>query len=1097
MKKEWFIMKTALGRRWLALLLTLALALTLAPAAFAEGESEQPRYRVELSATDTIILERDGPSRTLTARTDAPGAEIQWVSSAPAVASVSRGSIYPLSPGRTEITAYVDVDGVRYTSDPVAVEVSGMKLSETSISLEEDAGKELPVPELFGVAAGKTVSWMSNDPSVAEINGYQVMGRAPGTTTLEVSVGGGLYPEKVTVNVSAGRSTIDLTGSTMSVNDTLSFGAISSRIAQQVSEGERLSHITGLRVDTAQGTLYYQYRSEAEPGAGVAQEGSYYLSPGTGQRGLSDITFVPKPAFTGGTVTISYTAVSNTYSNRQCRILLTVAARNSVPLLTLTTPYDTPIKLSGAEFDRICQEFTGVGLDTVTFVQPSGRQGTLYTDYVAPGNYGSVVSTSRMYDRKELDNIWFVPAAGVTGPVTVSYTARGRGASGSAYAGVMTITVGGRDAVEEGGPSYVTASGGPVTFDDQDFENYRRQVLPNGNTLSYIQFDSLPDVSQGILYYDYRSAGSPGSYVGVGSSYYYNARSPRLDRLTFVPAESFTGTVRIPFTAWDRDGSRFSGWVEIAVRGSSGRGDIRYTCSPGRSVSFINGDFTSLCRELTGRSLNYIVLQGLPDRYTEGTVYHNTNSLASAGTRYYAGSSSPYRISRLSFRAASGFFGSADIPFVGYANNGDSFDGVITISSNGVADWTIYYRSDGGSAAVFNRDDFDSLSQWENRENVRSVRFQIPAASQGDLYSGYRSSSNPGQRLSSGGTAVSRSALNQVAFVPARNYTGTVYIDFTATSDYGEVFRGTVEITVERDTADGAARYYTRGAPVQFNGQDFRQDSRALSSIRLNALPSADQGRLYYRYTSPLRHEREADTRTSYRTGGSSLISDLTFVPRAGYTGTVVLPYTGTNANGSTFAGVAEITVNPARSSEYFSDMGPYSDEQRAAVDFCRENNITRGMSSTQFGPESSIRRGDFALMLYRAMELTPRYNSRPFQDVSSDAYYSEAVDTLRAMGVVSGVGGGRYNPGGTLSRQDAVCMVQRAMRELGLGGYDGSAVYLNGYSDSAQVAGYAQGAMAYAVQQGYLPTRGGRLEPYQPLSRVDMAQMLHRVLTY
>lgn len=1080
-------MKTTLGRRWLALLLTLAMSLTLAPAVLAD---DPPKYWVELSATDTITMEK-GDQRGLTATTDAPGAEIQWENSAPAVASFSRGTIYALSPGRTVITAYVEVEGVRYSAQ-VPVEVSGIRLSETSISLEEDQSKELPLTELFGVAGGKAVSWMSADPSVAEINGYQVIGRAPGRTTLEVSVGGGLYPEKVTVNVTPGKSTIDRRAYPMSVNDTLNFGALAAQIGGQV---DGLSHITGLRVDTAQGTLYYKYHSEAEPGSGVAQEGSYYLHPSTGQRGLSDITFVPKLNFSGGEVAISYTAVSGTYENRQCRILLNVESRGSVPVLTMSTPYDTPVKFSSAEFDRICQEFNGVGLDTVTFVQPSSRQGTLYTDYAGPGDYGSVVSTSKLYTRKELDDIWFVPAAGVTGPVTISYTGRGRGASGSVYSGSITVTVGERSDIKEGGPSYATASGGPVTFDDRDFESYRWQVLPSGNTLSHIQFDSLPGPSQGVLYYDYRSAGSPGSYVSVGSSYYYNSRTPRLDRITFVPAEDFTGMVRIPFTAWDRDGSRFSGRVEIAVRGSSGSGDIRYTCSPGRSVSFVNSDFTSLCRELTGRTLNYIVFQRLPDSYSEGSVYYNSTSRAAIGTHYTNGNSN--RISRLSFRAASGFFGSVDIPFVGYAVNGDSFNGVITIDSTGVTDWTIHYRTDSGSAAVFNRDDFDSLSQWDTRENVRSVRFQIPSTSQGDLYTGYRSSSNMGQRLSSSSAAVSRNSLNQVAFVPARNYTGTVYIDFTATSDYGEVFQGTVEIAVEHGEADTSAQYYTRSAPVQFNDRDFRQGTRTLSSIRFNAMPSADEGRLYYRYTSPLRHEREADTRTSYRTSGSNLISDLAFVPRAGYTGTVVLPYTGTNSNGTTFEGEAVITVSPTRNSDYFSDMGGYSDAQRAAVDFCRENGVTRGMSSTQFGPENSIRRGDFALMLYQAMELSPRYNSRPFQDVASGAYYAEAVDTLRVMGVVSGVGGGRYNPGGTLSRQDAVCMVQRAMQALGMGGYDGSAGYLSGYSDSGRVAGYAQGAMAFAVQQGYLPTRSGRLDPTQPLSRVDMAQMLHRVLTY
>ena len=37
---------------------------------------------------------------------------------------------------------------------------------------------------------------------------------------------------------------------------------------------------------------------------------------------------------------------------------------------------------------------------------------------------------------------------------------------------------------------------------------------------------------------------------------------------------------------------------------------------------------------------------------------------------------------------------------------------------------------------------------------------------------------------------------------------------------------------------------------------------------------------------------------------------------------------------------------------------------------------------------------------------------------------------------------------------------------------------------------------MSFAVQRGYLPTTGGRLSPTQPLTRVDMAEIIYRVLT-
>lgn len=605
-----------------------------------------------------------------------------------------------------------------------------------------------------------------------------------------------------------GSETAEIELPEMTTGDTLPFSRLTSEFASLA--GGELEFVTGLMVPTDQGTLYYNYKSEDEPGAGVGQNENYYRSPGPGQRALSGVTFAPKSDYSGGRVTISGTAVAKE-ENYPCVITFMLrpgsgggSGSGLVEGIGLSTPYDTPVRLDSAEFDRVFQDQGGLGVDTVTFSQPSSRQGTLYTDYVAPDNYGSEVSTSHAYTRRELDDIWFVPAPGFAGTVTIPYVARERGTGGGIHIDELTITVGRRSVIESGGPAYSTGSGSPVTFDDWDFDSYRAQVLSWGRTLSYIRFDSLPSASEGILYYDYRSS-SLGARVEVGENYYYGSRNPRIDRLTFVPTEGFSGTVHIPFTGWDGGGRSFSGEVEIAVRGSSGRGDIRYTCAPGRSVSFLTSDFTGLCRSLTGRTLNYIILRDLPDRYSDGSLYHGNSRVGSTSTRYYANTTGAYRINRLSFEADSGFSGSTDIPFVGYASNGDTFDGIITISSggsgsSGSSSWgNIRYRTDSGRAVVFSRDDFSDLSRWETGRDVSSVRFQAPSSIWGDLYRNYRSSSDMGTRITSS-ASISRSGLDQVAFVPVRGYSGTVYIDFTATSGDGSTFRGTVEIVVERGT---------------------------------------------------------------------------------------------------------------------------------------------------------------------------------------------------------------------------------------------------------------------------------------------------------
>ena len=1006
-------------------------------------------------------------------------------------------------PGELRMYAYVgDGTGPNQKTETITVTVSGIVVDTKPIELQENQILPLPEAKAYGTAASGAVKYVVSDGYIAQVvKGNSVKGYTPGSTAIIVSDQKNIYKVSIPLTVVNDPSTTIEYSRTLRSGEALSFKELSSDFRSQL--GGKVVSVSGLSVPTDQGTLYYNYHSEAEPGWGVGSDIYYLGSEVTGgRRDLEDVTFVVKPTYMGGTVNISYVATTRDSEGTEtynCRITLKVEPETGASAgVSLTTKYNTPVRFNANEFNRVCKERTGMSLSYITFSHTPVREGTLYTDYVSEGSYGSLVSLYTQYSMRNLDNIWFVPAPGYTGNVTVYYTARSVGTPGATFSGQVNITVGTESGVAIGGVDYDLVKGGVAHFDDVDFNNFCRSKLDSYQTLSFIQFDSLPSASQGVLYYDYRSASVPGSRASAGTAYYYGTYSPRIDRLAFVPAEDFIGTLRIPFTGQTRDGTRFTGNVEINVRGGTGSGDIQYSCAQGKSVNFKERDFNELCKDLTDSSLNYIQLQDLPDQYSQGSVYRGSSRVTSTNTRYYYGSSSN-RISNLSFRASSSFSGSVDIPFIGTNRDGDTFYGTITITSSGSTSSrdTIQYSTDYNSAAVFDRDDFDNLSQWETDRDISTVRFDLPRSSEGDLYRNYRSSSSKGTRITSSSTTISAGELDRVAFIPASRYTGTVTLDFVAKATNNEEFEGTVEITVERPGADVTVRYSTRISPVAFRGEDFKKNNTSLSSIQFTSMPPTSAGYVYYQYVSPTRYGRQANTSTTYRSSGSSLISDLTFVPRAGYTGTVTIPYTGTNSNGSTFEGEVQITVSPSYSSAYFSDMSGYSDAQRAAVDYLRENGITNGISATQYGPEYSITRADFAVMLYQTFGLTASGSSGYFNDVPSGAYYAQAVNTLRSMGIVSGIGNGAYGSSYTLSRQDAICMIQRTLRTMGWNANDGSGSYLNGYSDSGSVAGYAQGAMAHAVQMGYLPTANGRLAPRDPLTRVDMAQIVHRVLTY
>ena len=1082
-----------------------------------DGKSATAKCTVKVEEKiEGLTLDKSGPFvmdvgkyEYIKATANPESAVVSWKSKDEDVVEASsrdskgrEGILYARAPGKTEVTVSVGSEGsLNFQSRRIQVDVSGLVLDESELEVKENETVGLPKLTAYGTAKNGKVVWQSANPNVAQISGNSVAGRGPGTTTITASVSGS-YQVSVTVTVSADKETT-IGPLDMKVSDQLNFGdSLLEQIRNQASEG-KLSHVTGIFVSPSQGTLYYKYTSPDEPNAGVAQRENYYYAPSSGQKALGDITFIPNPQFSGTQAVISYTVVSTTNQTSSGRILINLE-KDSKAVINLGTPNSTPVFFSGNLFNRQCQQKTGSTLDYVIFSLPPANKGTLYFGYVDANNYGGKVTAGAMYRLAQLDSIVFVPAEGVprdgkSETVTVYYTARSMaGGSVASYAGQVDINVTRENSSQGTDVYYSISKGATKTLDDADFTNFYGDKV-----LSYIRFDSLPASWEGTLYHGYRSASSVGTVVRTDTNYYSGTRNPRLDRITFVPAEDFTGSVYIPFTGWDQDGNRFPGTLEINVKGGGdGYGDILYSCAPGRTVNFVEKDFRELCDDLTDKSLSYIILQDLPDRSTEGSIYHKSTRVSSTGTRYNNGSGT-YRISNLSFRAVSGFSGTVEIPFVGYTTGTSStsttFNGVIVIEASGgsYGDTTISYYTDYDSAAVFDRDDFDEISLNETGEKVKSVKFSIPTASRGDLYQNYRSSSSKGSRITSKNTSISASSLDRVAFIPASTYTGTVYIEYTATAqEDGGTFEGTIEIEVERPSAAVTVRYGTKTDPVDFDAEDFRRSGYTLRSVKFTSLPTSSEGKLYYQYTSPSQNTRLASTSTSYNVSGSNKISDLTFVPRAGYAGTVILPYTGTNSNGSTFSGEVIITVSSVIS-HTFNDLGGYSDQQRAAVSYIYDKGITAGMSSTEYGPELPIRRGDFARMIYIAFGFSPSGGSWVFNDVPPNEYYAQAVNTLSARGVVSGVGNGDFAPSANVSRQDAICMIQRAMRAVGQSAPDGAYSALSSYSDAGYVSDYAKGAMALAVQRGYLPTSGNYLNPGDPLTRIDMADILHRVLTY
>ena len=1140
-------MKNSTKRRLYSLLLAFVMILPLAPTAImADDDTPQSGvvtgFRLSCDSWDSASLdpnyfltlepnadaERGGVriNTTLEPVTDqiVQNMHISWSPTNSSIVGVNDqsnghiGNIYGKTPGKETVTVNV-VTGTEQKVEPrnIEVTVSGIKLSADLAKGITIAEREMVTItggtaegsdfELFGNAASDgaqfTYSIVNEKNNVylkPEGKSLVIEGRQEGSATVRITctAAGRTYTAEFPVTVTSNDAVIPYTGG-CSVSKPLKFSVLEDQIASKFREtfpNVTMSSVIGLSVPTAQGTLYLGYQSPEDTGAGVGSSVTYYCR--TGARGpyIQDITFVPNSTFAGEKAIISFTAQGTDSSGgvRTMRGRIEVTLTQERTDLTVSTNRETPLPLTASMFSRACQEQTGSPLSYVIFTLPPASQGTLYSDYKSEWDYAAKVSSSERYNQSKINKITFVPAQGYVGTVTVSYA--GYSVSGTKYNGQLVIQVkqGLDDAI-----TYNDNGAGFVTFSRADFDVFCENAT--GRLLSSVAFTQLPS-SQGKLYLNWN--GIAGGEVTEGTEYSY----AQIDRLTFVAANGFNGVVRIPFSGKDRSGETFKGTVEIHIKSAdTGNGDINYTCAPGQSVKLVLSDFANLCQTLTGQKLYYISFQTLPS-HTMGALYHNRTASGSMGTRVttaakYFNSATPY-ISNLSFWATDNFRGGVEIPFTGAAVTGETFTGTLYISSGeGAGSGTagaVRYTVTGGSNVTFSGADFDTACRQATNAALDRIRFDLPSSGQGILYYDYFTNNTP--KAHDPSTVLYRTgqmSVDKVTFVPASSFSGTAYVPFTAWSINGTEYRGNVEITVRSASSlGGLIRYETTGAPVRFAASDvLAAFGSQPASLRITGLPSNDQGVLYYGYENPTHYSWAGNTTTEYHMDMDPSVSNLTFVPRAGYTGTVEIPYTAVDTDGVSSTGTFRITVREAYSSAHFSDLSGYSAQYLSAIDYLYSMNVTNGVGGGKFDPSASIKRGDFCLMLSRAFQFNVGSTSQGFRDVPSTAYYAQAVNQMYAIGVVNGTGGGRFEPSASITRQDAALMVQRALQQAGISAPDGNAAALASYSDRSQVASYAQGAVGGLAQLGIFPvTSKGALSPKTNLTRADMALLLHRAMT-
>ncbi|MFE5323466.1 S-layer homology domain-containing protein [Paenibacillus sp. NPDC056579] len=178
--------------------------------------------------------------------------------------------------------------------------------------------------------------------------------------------------------------------------------------------------------------------------------------------------------------------------------------------------------------------------------------------------------------------------------------------------------------------------------------------------------------------------------------------------------------------------------------------------------------------------------------------------------------------------------------------------------------------------------------------------------------------------------------------------------------------------------------------------------------------------------------------------------------------------------------------------SKAYSDV-PQKHWAQEAIRQLSAKKIVKGVSETNFAPEQSVTRAEFAALLVRMLGLTSG-SASVFQDVTADKWYYTEVNAAAEAGIVTGASNNRFIPDASITREEMVTMLIRAYAHVT--GKSIQASIPAAFADKGQVAEWALPYVDFAAERGFVEGREGHLfVPSGQATRAESVQILMRLI--
>ena len=159
-----------------------------------------------------------------------------------------------------------------------------------------------------------------------------------------------------------------------------------------------------------------------------------------------------------------------------------------------------------------------------------------------------------------------------------------------------------------------------------------------------------------------------------------------------------------------------------------------------------------------------------------------------------------------------------------------------------------------------------------------------------------------------------------------------------------------------------------------------------------------------------------------------------------------------------------------------------------SAIERWSDYGVVSGKGGGIFDPDANMTRAEMAQMYVNLLNLTEKADISNFTDVPADAWYADAVAKCVAAGILNGTSGTTISPNGTVTREQMFVTFGRAMRLTPVESTDSQ------LSDLDDVSDWAEGMVNALLEAGYISGMGDNtLQPGADINRASVMALLDK----